>query len=197
MQDVIIIGGGVAGLGAALTLGSCETQKLKTLVIDEGDSDLLKTKLYNVPFLEQGTSGKEALEKLKNDALAFSRVSFETDTAISIDGSYPNFSIKTKTNTYQAKFIILASGCHKLNIALNGNQIPTSTHLLMPKSGKIRVEFQGRQELEEGIYVAGLLSGITTMYATALGSGVEAACAILSKIEGKVSIVHDFEGSRE
>ncbi len=67
----------------------------------------------------------------------------------------------------------------------------------MPKDGFIKVATTGRQELQSGIYVAGLLSGVTTMYATALGSGVEAACAILSKIGGKTTIIHDFKGSRD
>lgn len=197
MQDVVIIGGGVAGFGAAITLGSSEATPLKTLVLDSGNSDLLKSKLYNVPFLKQGTSGKEALEKLREDALTFERVSFKQEKIISIDGTYPNFTIKSENSSYSAKFVILATGCHKLDIKLNGQLIPTTPHLLMPKPGKIQVAFQGRQEFEEGIYIAGLLSGITTMYATALGSGVEAGCAILSKEAGRVSIVHDFEGSRE
>lgn len=196
MQDIVIIGGGVAGLGAAMTLGSCQSQELKTLVLDSGNSDLLRAKLYNVPFLEQGTPGTKALQKLKEDTLAFERVAFKTDTVMSIEGSYENFTINTKTNTYKARIIVLASGCQALDIKLNGNSIPTSPHLLMPRPGKIQVSTKGRQELEEGIYVAGLLSGVTSMYAVALGSGVEAACAILSKLAKKVTIVHDFEGSR-
>lgn len=196
MKNIIIAGGGVAGFGAAITLGSSSSQKLQTLVIDSGNSDILKAKLYNVPFIKQGTCGEEVLKRLKEDALAFKSVSFENDTVISIDGVYPNFILKTKEKTYKTNFIILATGCHELNIKLNGEFISTSPHLLMPRLGKIRINFKGRQELQEGIYVAGLISGITTMYATALGSGVEAACAILSKIEEKISIVHDFEGSR-
>lgn len=197
MQDVVIIGGGVAGFGAAITLGSSERTPLKTLVLDSGNSDLLKSKLYNVPFVKQGTSGKEALEKLRKDALTFERVSFKEEEILRIDGTYPNFTIQSENSSYSAKFVILATGCHKLDIKLNGQAIPTTSHLLMPKPGKIQVEFQGRQELEEGIYVAGLLSGVTSMYAVALGSGVEAGCAVLSKVDGRVSIVHDFEGSRE
>lgn len=199
MYDVIIIGGGVSGLGAAITLGSSEGSKIgkfQTLVIDDGNSDLLKAKLYNVPFLPQGTSGKEALERLKEDALAFDSISFTNEKAISIDGEFGNFTVKTENGNYLSKEVILASSCHKLDILLNGKNIPTKTHELVPREGKIRVEFSGRGEIQNGLYVAGLLSGVTTMYATALGSGVEVASAILSKRAKKVAVIHDFEGSR-
>lgn len=199
MYDVIIIGGGVAGLGAAITLGSSDGSKIgkfNTLVIDSGKSDLLKAKLYNVPFLAHGTSGKEALDRLRSDALAFESVSFVDDEAISIDGEFGDFTVKTKNKTYTSKEVILASGCHSLDIILNGKNIPTKPHELMPREGKIRVEFSKRGEIQEGLYVAGLLSGVTSMYATALGSGVEIASAILSKRAQKVAVIHDFEGSR-
>lgn len=199
MYDVIIIGGGVSGLGAAITLGSSEGNKIgkfETLIIDNGKSDLKKAVLYNVPYLPHGTSGVEAWDKLKEDALAFKSVSFTNEKVVSIDGEFGNFLVKSENETYKAKEVILASGCHSLDITLNGNAIPTKPHNLVPKEGKVKVEYNGRGEIEEGLYVAGLLAGVTTMFATALGSGVEVASAILSKRAGKVAIIHDFDGSR-
>ncbi len=200
MKDVVIIGGGVAGLGAALTLGSSEGSKrgrIETLVIDNGKSDLKKAELHNVPFVKKGTSGVEALEQLKKDALEFSSVEFVEDSVLSIEGEAGDFTIKGEKTEVKSKFIVLATGAHELNIILNGKKIPTETHELMPKDGMIKISFNGRQKFKEGIFIAGLLSGVTTMYATALGSGVEAACAILSEIGGKTVIVHDFKGSRD
>ncbi len=199
MKDVIIIGGGAAGFGAAITLGSSEGKALgeiQTLVIDDGKSDLKKAELHNVPLLKKGTSGVEALEQMKKDALEYKSVSFKEGSVVSIDGEEGNFTVKCKDEELKAKYIILATGAHELNISLNGKQIPTLPHELMPKDGLIKVEYQGRQELQSGIYVAGLVAGVTTMYATALGSGVEAACSVMSKMGGKVVIIHDFKGSR-
>ncbi len=200
MKDVVIIGGGVAGFGAALTLGSSEGKRLgdiNTLVIDDGKSDLKKAELHNVPFVKKGTSGVEALEMLKKDALEFKSVSFKEDTVLSIEGEEGDFTVKCEKEEIKTKFIILATGAHELNISLNGKQVETLPHELMPKDGLIKVAYKGRQELQSGIYVAGLIAGVTTMYATALGSGVEAACAILSKMGGKLTIIHDFKGSRQ
>lgn len=199
MKDVIIVGGGVAGLGAALTLGSSEGKRLgdiNTLVIDDGKSDLKKAVLYNVPFVKKGITGIEALKQMKKDALEFKSVSYIEDTIVNVDGEEGNFIIKGKEGEYKSKFIVLASGANKFDILLNGEKAPILEHRLMPKDGKIRLGFKSRQEFKPGIYVAGLLSGVTTMYATALGSGVEAACALMSKMGGKTTIIHDFEGSR-
>ncbi len=200
MYDIIIIGGGVAGCGAGITLGSSEGTKLgelKTLILDDGRSDLKSAKLYNVPFIKQGTPGVDALARLREDTTSFDSVSFKNENVQQISGDKGDFSVKTELNEYKAKYVILATGAGSLEVKLNGKDIPTLPHELMPKPGKIKVAHKGRQELVDGIYVAGLLSGATTMYATALGSGVEAACAILSDLSGKCAVIHDFQGSRD
>lgn len=199
MYDIIIIGGGVAGLGTALTLGSCDGSKIgaiKTLILDEGNSDLLKSELYNVPFIAKGTSGKETLERFKQDALEFKSVSFIQTKVTSIDGKSGEFSVKSEDGAFDAKEVVLATGCHTLDIALNGESISTQEHTNVPKSGMIKVQSNDKNEITDGLYVAGLLSGVTTMFATAFGSGVKVANAIISKKVGKTAVVHDFKGSR-
>lgn len=198
MTDVIIVGGGVAGLGAALTLGSTQKSKLQelnVLVLDTNKSDLHKAKLYNVAYLPHGTSGSDALEKLKQDALSYSNVSFEQDLVTQvIDNGETKKVITQSGKTLEARFVILASGGHGFDIELGG--VKSVSHELMPKDGFVKLPYTNRQEVKDGIFVAGILAGVTTMFATAYGSGVEAACAVLSKITNKVTIIHDFEGSR-
>ncbi len=200
MKDVIIVGGGVAGLGAALTLGSSEGKTLgaiETLVIDNGKSDLKKAELYNVPLLKKGSNGVEVLEQMKKDALEFKSVSYQEGCVKSIEGKEGGFVVKTENESYESKYVILASGAHSFDILINGEKVPTLEHDLLPKPQKVKLAYKNRQELVDGVWVAGLLAGVTTMYATALGSGVEAACSLMSKIGGKTTIIHDFPGSRE
>lgn len=64
--DVIIVGGGVAGLSCALTLASMKghfdwAENKRFLVIDNNSSDLLKAMLNNVQELQ-----KELLEKMQS-----------------------------------------------------------------------------------------------------------------------------------
>ena len=198
MKDVVIVGGGVAGLGAALTLCSLNEKsgKFSVSVFDGGKSDFKKAELYNVPFLKKGFSGIEALNEIKAQINTFGNVEFKDEEVISITGEKGNFEVKSNSGSVSCKYVILATGAHELNVTLNGKEIKTVPHELMPKPGMIRVEFSGRQQLQDGIYVAGLVAGVTTMFATALGSGVEAACAIFSDVEGKVVISHDSPNSR-
>ncbi len=200
MYDILIVGGGVAGCGAGITLGSSEgtkTGELKTLIIDSGKSHLKSAELHNVPFVKKGTSGEDALAQLKADAVEFKSVEFVEGEVLSIDGKAGDFTVKTNGAEYKAKFIILAVGANQPSLKINGKEVQTVEHGLLPKPGTIKAVTKGRQEIEEGIYAAGLFSGVTTMYATALGSGVEAACAILSKLNGQVTIIHDSKGSRK
>ncbi|WP_412683439.1 NAD(P)/FAD-dependent oxidoreductase [Campylobacter jejuni] len=69
-------------------------------------------------------------------------------------------------------------------------------HELIPKPNKFCFKHHGRQIIKEGIYAAGLASGVTTMVACAMGSANEAACAILSDIKGAVSVYHDTPTTR-
>ncbi|MGP1561216.1 MAG: NAD(P)/FAD-dependent oxidoreductase [Helicobacteraceae bacterium] len=198
MVDVIIVGGGVSGLGAALTLGSTKGSKLPELsvmVFDTGKSDLHKAKLYNVSFLPTGTKGSDALEKFKQEALSYSNVSFkEAEVTKVIDNGAVKKVITASGEEFETRFVILACGGHGFGIELQG--VSAVAHDLMPKDGFVKIPYSGRQEVKSGIYVAGILAGVTTMFATAYGSGVEAACAIFSAAAGKVTVLHDFEGSR-
>ena len=45
--------------------------------------------------------------------------------------------------------------------------------------------------IEDGLYVAGLASGVKTMFAIANGDGVKVACDIFKKWTGKSAVAHD------
>lgn len=198
MYDVIVVGGGPAGLSAALTLASTNGAKnweaLQVLVLDNQKSDLLKAELHNVPFLPKGISGKEALEKLSSQLLAYPNAKLESDEILEISGKKGAFTLKSATKSYEAKYVIIATGAH--GFAIKGTKANPIAHTKMPREGMTALSLQGRNLIEEGIYAAGLLAGETTMFACASGSGVESACAILSDLQGKVVIIHDMPGSR-
>ncbi|MGP1449774.1 MAG: FAD-dependent oxidoreductase [Wolinella sp.] len=198
MYDVAIVGGGVAGLSAALTLATLEGVKgwepLKVVVIDAQKSDLLKAELYNVPMLKQGIAGKDALASLNAQVAECKNAQIVQDEVVEISGQKGAFTLKGGSDSYSAKYVILATGAHKFEIALEGATVVP--HTLMPRDGMVALKTTGRNEVKSGVYAAGLVAGVTTMFACASGSGVESACAILSDIAGKVAIIHDFPGSR-
>jgi thioredoxin-disulfide reductase len=107
MYDVIIIGGGPAGLTAALYSGR---RALKTLVLtrDIGGQASKTFSVENYPGVKN-VSGVDLSFTLKEQAENFgAKIQFEEVMSIGIEQD--GFSVKTFHNEYQTKTIILAFG---------------------------------------------------------------------------------------
>lgn len=107
MYDVIIIGGGPAGLSAAIYTSR---RALNTLVIsrDIGGQIAKTLNIENYPGIES-ISGAELANRQKSQAERFgAKIIFEETTKI--DKSEDKFLVQTLRNKYEAKAIILASG---------------------------------------------------------------------------------------
>jgi len=107
MYDVIIIGGGPAGLSAAIY---SSRRALKTLVIsrDIGGQIAKTPDIENYPGVER-ISGVELANKFKTQAEKFgAKIIFEETTKV--EKAKNNFIVKTLRNEYETKTVILASG---------------------------------------------------------------------------------------
>lgn len=119
MYDVIIIGGGPAGLTAGIYAGR---RALKTLILsrDIGGQASKAWDIENYPGYEK-TSGADLCCKFFNQAKSFgAEVKFEEAKNISKKGD--EFEVKTGSNTYQSKTIILASGKKPRELGVPGEE---------------------------------------------------------------------------
>jgi thioredoxin reductase len=191
--SVIIIGGGPAGLTCGITLASAKgkfpfVEGKKYLVIYGEYSDLDKAYLRNVPGIDE-TTGKELLNRIRKQASSFEDLELKQGKVIKAYGEKGNFSVELESGEiYKGEYLVLATGFHRFEI--EGLDVEVVPHKKSPRPGKIMIKNENGK-VKDGLYVAGLLAGVPTMYACASGSGAEVACDILSEWAGKIVVVHD------
>lgn len=107
--DIVIIGGGPAGLSAGL-YGS--RAKLTVLVLEKdafGGQIATTSEVDNYPGAMEGCSGPLLSERIKNQAKEFGTL-FEKDEILRLDLSGPIKKIDGKKQTYLCRSVILATG---------------------------------------------------------------------------------------
>ena len=107
--DVVIIGGGAAGLTAGIY---CGRARLKTLIIEKGLVGGLATytnEMENYPGFPDGSTGLGLMELFQKQAKKFG-VAFKLTDVKSVDLCGDTKIVETFRNIYQAKAVIVASG---------------------------------------------------------------------------------------
>src|SRR3954469_25183813 len=104
--EVIIVGGGIAGLSAAIYLGRA---KRDTLVIDAGKSMARwEPDVQNYLGFPQGISGEELLNRARAQARRY-RVKFIRDEIIAARAGTRNFYLRGKQGNYIYRRLLLAT----------------------------------------------------------------------------------------
>jgi thioredoxin reductase len=198
MFDVLIIGGGVAGVSAALIFGSAKEKSFmvdkKIGIIAHQKASSLQNALFNNAYgIAPGTLGRNllnsSLEHLQN--LYPQILQIEGEKVVRISGEFGNFSITTNKNTYHSKLIMIGIG------AGNPFTIEGLENYIIPhkKSApeKNRIQLENNDHLvTEGIYVIGTLAGHRSQLVIAAGSGASAATDVLTLWnDGKPVQIHD------
>ncbi|TGE39352.1 thioredoxin-disulfide reductase [Desulfosporosinus fructosivorans] len=168
--DLIIIGGGPAGLSAAIYGGRA---KLKTLIINKGTvGGLVNTtrEIVNYPGYGQ-ISGSDLMLDFKKHAESFG-VEFLRDVVVSTDFSQEDKVIKTKkVKEFTAKAVIIACGSEPrlLNIPgekrLQGSGVAycATCDAEFFKGEDVVVIGSGDQAIEEGMYITKFAKKVTVI----------------------------------
>lgn len=119
ISDVIILGGGPAGLSAAIYAARA---KLKTLVIEKGAIGGLITLTHNIenyPGGMDGDSGIELTARMKKQAEKYGAV-FVTDEITSLNIIDKNKKLIGYNGEYNTKAIIVAAGAYPRKLGCKG-----------------------------------------------------------------------------
>lgn len=105
IYDIIIVGGGPAGLSAAIYTAR---DNKKTLILDKGSSDLEKGSVIENYFGIEDISGKDLILRGRKQAQSFG-AEIKEEEVVQI-AKTKNFIVKTVNNEYLAPYVLLATG---------------------------------------------------------------------------------------
>ncbi|EEI87049.1 thioredoxin-disulfide reductase [Anaerococcus lactolyticus ATCC 51172] len=120
MYDIIIIGGGPAGLTAGLYAGR---SKLKTLIIEKdiaGGQISGTAYVENYPGSIENPTGMALSERMEEQAKQYADFVFEKVEEVKLDGEIK--TVKTDSNEYQAKVIIISTGARHRKLDVKGEE---------------------------------------------------------------------------
>ena len=198
MYDVLIIGGGAAGMSCALVLGSAENKafaknKRIGIVTHQKTSHLQNALFNNVLGLTPGTTGIDILESGLNQlATLYPHVDqLSHEKVCEIEAIEKGFTITSNKNTLHSKIVIIAVGYTDL-ITIRGLEDFIEPHPRAAKN-KQRIWLKNEDHLiTKGLYVAGTLAGWRSQFAIASGSGAHVATDILTLWnDGNHTKIHD------
>jgi len=198
MFDVLIVGGGAAGMSCALVLGSAKGKPFAEdkhigIIMHQRASHLQSALFNNVLGLEPGTTGQSILEKGKAQLRElYPHVEqIEGEKVLSIFSSKEGFVISTNKLSYHSKLVVVAVGYTNL-MSIKGLEPFIEAH---PRAAieKDRIWLKNKDHLiKNGLYVAGTLAGWRSQFAIASGSGAQVATDILTLWnDGKHTKIHD------
>ena len=168
--DVIIVGGGPAGLTAALYLAR---EKADVLVIEQsvlGGQAGVTQLLENVPGFDEGITGEEFGRRLANQARRFGAeiLQAQTVTGIRSKGNYREV-ITADGSNYGAKAILIATGSQYRRLDAPGEDelIGINIHFCATCDGafyrgkEVLVIGGGNSGFQEGIFLTTFASHVT------------------------------------
>ncbi len=184
MKDVIVIGGGLAGLQAAVFTAKAGES---TLVLDSGQSLVLNTSNIQNMLGHDSVAGRELLVSGRHKVEEFGG-EIKEEEAINLKKSDSGFKVETKDSVYEAEYVVIASAGDLDFIEIDvefeeGVEGPymMDKHLLTDASNRAA----------ENLYAAGLANTWEYQTSVAIGDGAKAAVNLLTDKYGEPYEDHD------
>lgn len=121
-EQIVIIGSGPAGLTAALYAARARLEPLVVSGSQLGGQISITSEVENYPGFPHGTTGPELVELMRAQAETFgARLLIDEVTEVDFRGG-PPFTVKSHSETYQAKAVIVTMGASPIRLGIPGEE---------------------------------------------------------------------------
>jgi len=171
MYDLIIIGGGPAGLTAGIY---AMRSQLKTLLLEKmipGGQVLTTYEVENYPGFAEKILGQTLMDNMEKQARNLGlEIKLEDVTDVELEPSEK--IITTSEATYKAKSVIIATGASPRSLQINGEKEFTGRGVsycatcdgFFFKNKEIAIVGGGNTALEEALYLSNIVSKVTLIH---------------------------------
>ncbi len=171
MYDVAIIGGGPAGLTAALYSARYGLKTVFFETVDPVSQLSLAAKIENYPGFEGG--GMELLEKMKEQAVK-SGAEWKMEKVEKIEKNNGTFTVITESGEYEAKAVIVATGGKHREAGIEGENAFLGRGISYCatcdgnffRGKKVVVYGSGKEAVEDAIYLHDIGCNVTIVSRT-------------------------------
>jgi thioredoxin reductase (NADPH) len=177
MSDVLVVGGGPAGLSAALFT---EKNGLETTVFDADETWMHKAHLFNYPGIGS-QDGSAYMETLRKQVDGYGVERHETEVT-GVEQAGDGFRVTTEDGEHEAPYLVLATGANRdlaegLGCAFDGEVVDVTVSM--------------ETSIDDAYATGGMVRAQEWQAVISAGDGAAAALNILSKEEGEH--FHDFD----
>ncbi|MBL8030944.1 MAG: thioredoxin-disulfide reductase [Candidatus Doudnabacteria bacterium] len=121
IRNIIIIGSGPAGLTAALYAARAELQPLVIAGLQPGGQLTTTSEVENFPGFPEGIQGPDLMENMTKQVKRFG-TEIVMDNAVSVDFSARPLVVRTGTEEYRSRAVIIATGAEANWLGLANEQ---------------------------------------------------------------------------
>ena len=179
MTDVIVVGGGPAGLSAALFT---EKNGLETTVFDTDKTWMHKAHLFNYPGVGS-QDGTAFLDTLRTQVDSFGVDRKQGVQVTGVSATDDGFAVTTEDGEHEAPYVVLATGANR--------DLAEELGCELTDEGVVDADVTMETSVENAYATGAMIRAEEWQAVISAGDGAAAALNILSKEKGEH--YHDFD----